>query len=290
MCVREIYFNRDRLLVTRVVLAFILFLSASFLLKGKGLDEYVVMIFGSTTFVFGVLLAFYISSFNGRFETVISELQMQNGAILNVYYTSLVFGKKISDEVRNKIDEHLIDQLDFFLYDYSESSRSFMRLFEHVVALEATSDKEKSAYGNMISNLGNALTIRKNVESKVRSQMSGFEWLSLIILLTVVLLCLFFLNTNMFFASVVISLLATSTVMLLFILHDIETFRWKEQTSIWEPIGRVFEELGLHPYYPKEAIAHGRIVPRKGTIRVSSYPHHYPDMRDKVVEVVNLRK
>ena len=155
-----------------------------------------------------------------------------------IYYTSTVFSKKISDEILHLLDAYLIAQLDYFLVDFSKSNKAFRDLFQYLVKLPTTTDKEKEAYGNMIDKLDEALKSRKNIESKVRSQMSRFEWFSLIILLAVVLMCLFFLNTNTYFASIVIALLATSSVLLLLILRDLETFRWKEQTGIWDPIGR----------------------------------------------------
>ena len=286
----ETYHNRDRIILFRVVIAFAFFLATAFALNGKGQDDYIVMIFGSTTFVFGILLAFYISTYSSRFENVTSELQIQNGAVLYIYYTSTVFSKKISDEILHLLDAYLIAQLDYFLVDFSKSNKAFRDLFQYLVKLPTTTDKEKEAYGNMIDKLDEALKSRKNIESKVRSQMSRFEWFSLIILLAVVLMCLFFLNTNTYFASIVIALLATSSVLLLLILRDLETFRWKEQTGIWDPIGREFEELGLLPYYPKGVIEKKRIVPRKGSIRIATYPHPYPDMRDKTVVVVEPRQ
>lgn len=280
------YRNRERVLFLRVLMFFLFFLLVAFLVPGKGQDDNIVMIFGSTTFVFGVLLAFYISTFSSRFENVISELQVQNGSILYIYYTATVFEKKVSDEILSHLDIYLIAQLDYFLVDFSKSNMVFRDLFQYLVRLKTTNEKEKEAYGNMMDKLDDALKSRKIIESKVRSRMSQFEWVSLIILLAVILLCLFFLNTNTVFTSIVISLLATSAVLLLLILRDLETFRWKEQTSIWDPIGREFEELGLLPYYPRGVISKKRITPRKGKIRVATYAHPYPDMRDKKVEVV----
>jgi hypothetical protein len=284
----EKYFNRDSLLFNRVVIFFLVFLLISFLVKGRGQDDYIVMIFGSTTFVFGVLLAFYISTFNSRFDAVISELQTQNGAMLYVYYAASVYGKEKAGKILGYIDTYLISQLEYFLYDFSKTNKAFLSLFNYVLALDITNEKEKEVYGKMIDQMDEAVKSRKLIESKVRSQMSKFEWVSLIALLVVILLCLFFLNTNTFFASIVVSLLATASVMLLLILHDLETFAWKEQTSIWEPIGREFEELGLLPFYPRGVIIDKRIIPRKGKIRIATYPHPYPDISDKIIEITEV--
>ena len=81
--------------------------------------------------------------------------------------------------------------------------------------------------------------------------------------------------------------LAGTLVTLLVLLRKLDRLRWHERVSIWEPTTRLFRNIGLDPYVPREVIDAGRYRPA-GTVRVVDYPDPYPVRSTKQVTVVEL--
>ena len=82
-------------------------------------------------------------------------------------------------------------------------------------------------------------------------------------------------------------LVSTASVMLLLVIRELDSLRWKEHGWIWEPLEDLFSDLDLLPYYPAEVISEGRAVPKKeAKVRIAYYPKQYPDFTGKKIIIV----
>ncbi len=262
---------------------------ATFIKIRPGADDTIKTLFGATTFLFGIFLAFSIADSRSRFNKITTALEMNRAAYLGIYQFSGVLGPKVQMKIQKLIDNLLIDTLDYFLTDYKYSSKSFLNLSEYVINLEPETKSEQNAYSSMTKILIGTLNNRKQVEALVRRSMLRFEWAIILILLFIILFCLFSLNDGTLVSIVTTTLLSTATITLVFVLRDFNSLRWKEEYGIWDPLGDLFRELDLLPYYPRAVLNEKRVKLEKGQkVRIVEYPNPYPDMTGKEVKVVEV--
>ncbi len=130
---------------------------------------------------------------------------------------------------------------------------------------------------------------RKQVEALVRRSMLRFEWAILLTLLAVILFCLFSLNNGTAVSIITTTLLSSAAITLVFVLKDLDSLRWKEEYGIWDPLGDLFLELDLLPYYPKTVLDTGRTRLKKGQkVRIAEYPNPYPDITGKKIKIIEV--
>lgn len=278
--------NIERLMVPQLIVTFIVSLTVIRYVDLSGFKDLAENIFGPTTFVFGVFLAFYTSTSHARFNSVVESLQKENGMILFLHKLSKVFPAPVHEKFTSLIDNYLIAEIDYFLIDFSKSRTEFENLLDHIITYKPSTPQEESYHDEMIDQMGDLTVNRKQIEANVRSTLASIEWAILIILLAVSCLSLLAMNANTAAASITSALVVTTMVTMLLVLRMLEDFRWKEKTRIWDPLARNFESIGLLPYYPYALIQTKRIKPRPGKVRVAKYPHPYPDMTGKVVEIM----
>ena len=188
--------------VKTAVLSIALFVAFTILalwIPGSSERDHISTVFGATTFIFGILSAFYISTSFSRYNDIVSALQNENSTLLYIYYTAKVFDKKRLTKLRDLIDSYLIAELDYFLKDFHESENKFAELYDFINSIKPKNKAEESARDNMLNEINESLKSRKQVESLVTASMSPLEWITLISLLAIVLVSMFLLNTNTLF-------------------------------------------------------------------------------------------
>lgn len=267
----------------------IFFISVALFVQGKGLSDEISTLFSVASFLFGIFLGFSISNSHGRFNQICQILRTNDAIILFIYQMSGQFGEKIKKDIQILLDNYLIDQLDYYLFDFKKSHQSFMKLFQYLDKLVIKNEKQKKSYESMVDSLSDSLKNRKTVEALLQQPMFKFEWISILTLLAIILFCIFYINTGSVLSIISSVLLSTSAIILVFVLKDLDNLSWKEQQWIWEPIEDLFCELGLLPYYPIDVLKSKRAKVKKGEkIRVAIYPNPYPDMTRKKIEILEV--
>lgn len=132
---------------------------------------------------------------------------------------------------------------------------------------------------------------RTQVETSTRHSLSKAEWIcifSLFALLTFALLTFTmpYFDGGTLLGAVMVSLLTATLTVFVAILRNVDHLRRQEESWIWEPLDRLFRNLGLLPYYPLNVLEEKRALPT-GTVRAADYPHPYPDVSDKQVRVID---
>lgn len=250
-------------------------------------DSQIEILLGATTFVYGIIIAFYISFSTSRLNEIGQILNSEDSTFVSIYRTVSVFGKEIQKKIQNLLDNLIIDSVDYYLQDYDKTIDKFEEMSKYVLELEPKNESQVEAYSTLLNLLAKNQENRTRITSLTKQRMFFYEWLVLVVLNSVILFCIFYLNSHNFITIVISILLSTSTVILLFILRDLNHLRWKEQIWIWESLKQTFKEIGLLAYYPADAIKEGRVMLTRGDkVRVAYYKHAYPDFRDKDIKEI----
>ena len=147
--------------------------------------------------------------------------------------------------------------------------------------------QEEVAYKKLTELCVDMAANRALIEATTGQSLSGIEWTGNFLLLTLLLVLLTILPKGTSWGAVASGFLAGTLVALLVLLRRLDRLRWHERVSIWEPTTRLFRNMGLDPYVPREVIDAGRYRPA-GTVRVVDYPDPYPVRATKQVTVVEL--
>jgi hypothetical protein len=276
----------------KLILAFAIFLVLAYLVKGKGLNDFIITILSVSSFIFGIILAFSVSGRNSRLTSIKEKLREQDAILLNIYLLSKEFGRKTTARIKEKIDAILITQVDYELIDFDRSLKGVEKLYSFVEKIKAKKKSQEIVMKKMFGDMESLLKINKEVSYQADDKMMGYEWASLLILGAIILFCLFYLNTTIL-SLWIVSILSTAIVLLLFVLEEIDSLVWQEKDWIWQPLSKLFSDLELIPYFPEDLFEEKRVNIKElynlKKIRIATYPNPYPDMTKKKVVVKTFK-
>ena len=261
---------------------------ASFLIGSSRGDVRVDVAMASmAAFLFGVLLAFTIVRTRERLALVQDLVARDNSALFSIHQLVAVFGEEERENIRELVDEHLTDQIDYRLVDYHMAAASNQRLVDAVYALEPQGPQQESVYKELVALGINMTADRANIEAATGQALSPIEWTGLLLLLLLLVALIAVLPGGTVLGSIVAGVLAGTLVTFMVLLRKLDRLRWHEVVTIWEPTTRLFRKMGYDPYVPRDVIESGRYQP-SGRVRVVEYPDPYPMRASKIVKVEEL--
>jgi hypothetical protein len=238
-------------------------------------------------FLFGVLLAFTIVRTRERLALVQNLVAKGNASLFSIHQMMAVFGDDDRRRIRDLVDRHLTDQIDYRLVDYHLATPSYLALTDAIYALEPSSGQEEIIYKELVSLGISMYSSRALIEAATGQEMSPIEWTGLFLLLLLLLGLIAVLPGGTALGALVAGMLAGTLVTLMVLLRKLDLLRWHEQVTIWEPTTRLFRSMGQDPYVPRQVIEDGRYQPT-GRIRVVDYPDPYPMRATKIITTENL--
>lgn len=251
-------------------------------------DQYDTL-FSISTFLFGIFVGFAIANSKQRLNSINELLKEGMGRLLFIYRISEVFGKEVQKRTQGLADKYLIDQIDYFLQDWKFSGNSFVELFNYIIKMKSDNKEQEIAYDKMIDLLKEESQSRKKIEALLEDKIWNFEWVTILALLFSTIFFIFYRNDGTFFSIILSIVLATSLVIIVLVLKDLDNLKWKEQSLIWAPLATLFKEIDLLPYFPDDVVKSGRAILQKGQkIRIAHYPNKYPDMTNKKIEIIEV--
>jgi hypothetical protein len=235
-------------------------------------------------FLFGVLLAFTIVRTRERLSLIQDLVAKGNSSLFAIHEAVAVFGEADKEHIRELVDLHLTDQIDYRLVDHHIASPSYVDMTDAVYALTPGTRHEEVVHKELVS-LGISLgEDRVLIEAATGQALSPIEWSGLLLLLLVLLGLIAVLPGGTVLGALVAGVLSGTLVTLMILLRKLDLLRWHERVTIWEPTTRLFRSMGHDPYVPREVIETGRYRPT-GRVRVVDYPDPYPRRTTKVITV-----
>jgi hypothetical protein len=258
------------------------------MIPGKGLSDFITILLSVSSFLFGIFVAFSISDRHSRLKELREELKATEAFVVDIYKLSSVFGEKTQKECQRLLDDWVVATIDHYLEDYHKATPQFLKLYEFLISLTPKTKKQEMAYEQLLITAEQMNKSNKKIRYLATDRMSGFEWWTILLLAGIILFCLFYINTNTLVSIIIVVLLSLTLSIFTLILRDLNTLFWKEQTWIWDPLIDLFRDIGMLPYFSEADVKSKRVKVPKGTIyRSAKFPHPYPDITDKTVEIVN---
>ena len=274
--------------VVPAVAAGVLVAVASYLVgQNRGDVRVDVAMASMAAFLFGVLLAFTIVRTRERLALVQDLIAKGNSALFSIHQTMPVFVGPSGVQVRELVDAHLTDQIDYRLVDYHRATPSFLRLTDAVYELDPQGPRQESVYKELVALCIATTADRAQIEAVTEQALSPAEWTGLLLLFVLLVGLFAVLPGGTVLGALVAGVLASTLVTFLILLRKLDRLRWHERVTIWEPTTRLFRSMGLDPYVPREVIESGRYRPT-GRVRVVEYPDPYPIRSSKIVKVEEL--
>jgi hypothetical protein len=238
-------------------------------------------------FLFGVFLAFTIVRTRERLALVQDLVAKGNAALSSIHQMVAVFDPVDAAHIRDLIDAHLTDQIDYRLVDYYRATDSYLALTEAVYALKPVTPQQEGVYKELVTTCIATSDYRALIEAATGQALSPTEWTGLIMLFCLLVGLIAVLPGGTVLGAIVAGVLAGTLVTFMALLRKLDSLRWHERVTIWEPTYRLFRSMGRLPYVPREVIAKGRFRPI-GLVRVVEYPDPYPMRATKIVRVLEL--
>lgn len=240
------------------------------------------------SFIFGALFAYYLGNSKDKHKLITNTLRRDDYLLTTIYTQSKIFPQEIQTKIQTLLDRYLIAQIDYFLEDFDKTNKEFMELYNYLLTLPTQNEKESTFSKSMFSAINSSTENRKIIESATGNRMSGKEWLTLFIFATIILLSTIGLYNGTMESLVITLLLSVGIITLLYLLYQIDGLNWRRDDYIWLPLCKLFKGLDLLPYIPKSLINQYKRKKLDGDIRVVTYPNKYPDMTNKIIEVVKI--
>jgi len=198
-----------------------------------------------------------------------------------------VFGDEDRRRIRDLVDSHLTDQIDYRLVDYHLATPSLLALIDAVYALEPVGPRQEAVYKEMVALCISMNIDRSLIEAATGQALSAIEWSGLLLLLLLLVGLIAVLPGGTVLGALVVGVLAGTLATFMILLRKLDRLRWHERVTIWEPTARLFRSMGRDPYVPREVIESGRFRPTGG-VRVVDYPDSYPLRATKIVKTEDL--
>ena len=194
-----------------------------------------------------------------------------NSSLFSIHQMMAVFDRADCDNVRELVDAHLTDQIDYRLVDYHRATPSYLRLTDAVYGLEPQGPQEESVYKELVALCIATTADRAQIEATTGQALSPVEWTGLLLLFVLLVGLFAVLPGGTVLGALVAGVLAGTLVTFMILLRKLDRLRWHERVTIWEPTTRLFRSMGRDPYVPREVIESGRYRPT-GRVRVVGYP------------------
>ncbi len=280
---------------TNLIFFFAVFLMVGIFFKGTDTGFFIAITDGFivvSSFIFGIIVAFTMANRHSRFNALKQSLREQDALLLNVYTLSKVFNKGYAEKTRQKIEKFLVSTIDHHLIDFDKSTDLLNDLHLFLAKSKTRNKVQEQAKSNMLNNMDELTKIGKRISYNVKSKMMVYEWVSLITLACIIIFSLFYVSTGSIVSTLIVSALSTSLVLFLFIIKELNDLHWQELEWLWLPLGELFIDLRLIPYFPEDIFNEGRVKIKKlahlKKVRVAHYIDPYPVMKNKQIETIEM--
>jgi hypothetical protein len=274
---------------TIIILFTVAFFSLLIIKPGQGYSAFLAMFSAAAAVIFGIFIVFSVSNGHDRLNKVNELLKIEDANNLLLYKLSANFGAELQNDIRGLMDNYLMAQVDYQLEDYDKSRETFQDLYDRIILINPEGKRQEAIYEEMINILSLSSVNRVQIETIVGQKLSNYEWISVWGLTFVVVSHLYEMSNGDTYAAVLLTILASASVLLVLVLRDYDSLRWQKDTWTWKPLHRLFQNMDLIPYYPIQVVMSGEAKIEKGQkIRLADYTEYYPNMNGKTIEVVEF--
>ncbi|HJN63045.1 MAG: DUF4239 domain-containing protein [Candidatus Pacebacteria bacterium] len=249
----------------KLPITIIVFFGLAYAIPGGGVNEIVGIILGVVGLLFAIIVGFFINDLWSRYQIVRENVAVEVSG-LQTYYLFVKIMKhfpdheKWAEKQRELIDAYVVKFFEVEWHSYGEIDPYFNRIIESLKNVgELKTNNETETYTNMLPLLNEITTSREKLFMYGKDRLSKLEWSVIYFLAAILVFSIFFINTHELFSIFLVGMLSSAVTILLFILHDLNSLSYGEETVSFEPYETIFDVIEKPRFYRKRDIRSGRV-------------------------------
>ncbi len=247
---------------TKAALTFVVFCTLSIILPVNKSILDVASVLGATSIFYSILLGFYISAAMSNLSRLKTLTATETGALIAIHRIIALSVPNKKDQVEKAIDKYLIKRFDYEINEYTEpTTDEYFAIFDVLKGAETESGGQGAALNYVAEAMYYVAQARREITIVGARILTTASWMILSILSLIIVFSLFIMRDGSFESAIVTTLLATSAVMALFILQDVDGNRLGEEEFSIGTYQDVFSAIGRLHYYPELYMEAGRFKP-----------------------------
>jgi len=237
-----------------------------------------------STFLFGLIAGFYIVVTTTDYNSLKNILASETAGWIYMAASLDIYDKKLAQKIFILIDAYVRRTFDFEIIDYAKQTNTeFEKIIGEIGKIKMKEGGE-SIYEKIQDAKWTTIETRQKLTVLGTKALSFFQWAILLILAVLVVSSLFGLRTGEIFFDVVTVMVSSSTVLILFLIRDLDLYVWNEKTFGYDIFQNVFTAIGKLPYYPDESISARRVNPTQVKYRVGIFTD-FPNTLERKIEI-----
>lgn len=265
------------------VVALVVFITIAFVVPGHGPSDSVELVLTISTFLFAILVGFFITRLNNRYDSLIDLVAEEDALWLSLYYTAGTMSKKLQKKFATIIDRYYVIAYDFEIGKYYKQSAYLLKDCYTVLARDG-GGHEGSTFATIIGFLLTIEVKRNKTATVSHERLTIGQFTVLIALALIIVYSIFFLRTPDVYLQIISVVFSTVVVLLILIMRDLQNLRLSGKLTVDESGQEVLEAIGKLRYYNKKFLTNGaNVVP--STVKKYRLGLHTPGEKQHITIV-----
>ena len=274
-------------LISIVVFALIEFLVPMPIQKAEGVE----IILTLSTFLFAILVGFFIARLNSRYDQLRDTVAHEDALWLSLFEFSDYFDKSFTKKVVELIDAYYVISYDYELGQYYKQNAPILaklyELFETAKVKKAS--KSAEIFDEAIATLSAIEADRNKCSVLRREGMTSGQWFIVLLLGGMIIFSMYSYGMTMLYFQVMTIILSSVVVMIILTIRDLHLMRLGGKLAAEESGEEVFEAIGKKRYYNQFYLKQGVVrVPKE--VKEYRLGRHKPGEKQDIIFVKNKAK
>src|SRR3989344_1825868 len=237
-------------------IALVVFVLLVYFVPGAGPSGEVELILTVSTFLFAIIVGFYLSRLNNRYDKMRELIASEDSSWLSLYQESAFLGPEFQSHVREIIDSYYVSAYDFRIGEHKTYTERYIQdIYKELASEQRDGFKAENAFDKISDLLKDLQRARNEVTVVTLEKLTMGQCAILLLLSGIILFCLFYLKIDVLYSQVIVILLSTVLVLLLLLLRDLQNFLLGGKSVVEESGQQVFDSIGKLRYYPEVYLA-----------------------------------
>lgn len=248
-------------------------------------------ILSSASFLFSILVGFFIASAMGNFSRLKTLISQEAGGLIAIYRLTALVDSELSKKIADLIDNYIIARFDWELENYVEKTdKEFFAIFDVLKKVRPENKEEEDALYFIVNNLALLPAARSEIAIVGKSTLNRLYWGLLYALAFVVIVGLYGSIGAEISSKVTTVLLASTVILVLIVLDEIDKNKLNEHDVAFAGYNEVLKSIGKTKYYLDIDVKAGRVrLPEGEVYRLATYKN-FPYSFEKEIKLVTPAK
>lgn len=208
-------------------------------------------IVAAVTAIFAVTAGFFVVDATENYLALQKTISEENAALIAIAHSLATIPETSASTVRTAIDAYAIEQLDAVELDHANRTRDeFVTLLSTLDALVQLPGTHEERLAHLEEQKDKLIYTNQELMLTAQANLTASHWFVLLLLALLVCVSVLALRDGGVLMALIASAIMVGTAAILMVLRDLDNNRFLERKLGYRNIQRVFESIGLPPYYP----------------------------------------